>query len=339
MIKKKLNKRKAYYSKYIEDGIILNANESPYAPPLQLKEHMSNWCLKMSINRYPDTDSTKLINSLSNYYKLPNDYFICGVGSDQLIDCMLSAFVDENELVMIPDPSFSMYAEYSYLNNAETFFTPLNKDFSYNMDILLENVKKAKISFICSPNNPTGSVLTNIQIEKLAKNTKGIIAIDEAYGEFNDESAIDLIKENDNIILFKTFSKAYGLAGARIGYAVSNPKLINGLKVTKPPYNLNSFSIEAADYAINNHLLFADNIKALKKNREYMYQSLKEMNIEVYKSKANFLWCKLSKKVLDALEIQKIFIRTFKSEYVRISIGTDLENKKLLEVIICEMGK
>lgn len=339
MIKKQLQNRIPYHSSFINDGIILNANESPYDLPKEVLDHMSDWAKSMPLNRYPDTDCIKLVEAIARKYNIKPSNVISGVGSDQLIDCLFRTFVDTDDYVLVPTPSFSMYTEYGELSNAKIIYIPLNEDFSYNLDNFKEKIKNAKITFICTPNNPTGSSLTLEEIKYLAKSTEGILAIDEAYGEFNDFTSIDLIKEFNNVIVFKTFSKAYGLAGARIGYALGNEELIDAMNIVKPPYNVNSFSIEAAAFVISNTHLYDEGIKEIKKERDILFNSLKELGVNVYPSKANFLWVELGNDVLDKLKEEKIYIRTFKGKYVRISIGKPSENKKLLEVIKCELQK
>jgi histidinol-phosphate aminotransferase len=331
-IKKSLQELVPYHANHIIKGIKLDANENAYGLPSPLKEKLQT----LDIHRYPDTDSTALLEKLASIYEVATQNVVCGVGSDQLIDCLLRAVLEEGDKVLCPDPSFSMYKLTTKINGGTYVPLPLEEDFSYSTEAYIEAIKthQPKVTFICNPNNPTGSYLSQQHIRTIADLGIGIVVIDEAYGEFAKESAASLVKEYDNLVVLKTFSKAYALAGARIGYGIGSPAVIDAICRVKPPYNVNVFSQEAALLVLEHQALFDESIQKLCQNRESLYEGLKELGLGVYPSLANFLWVE-SELALDALlEKEEIYIRKLAyngKPYYRITVGTEEENKTLLE--------
>ncbi len=326
-----------YHSKLITDGIILNANESPYDLPESIKEELIKEVSSISLNRYPDTDAMELVNSIANAYSISPDMIACGVGSDELLDCLVKATIDK-EYVLACDPSFSMYKQFVNMNGGKFLAVDFKDDFTFDTEAILNAVEKydPKLAFICSPNNPTGSVIAIDDLRLIASKLNGVLAIDEAYVEFSESDALSLIHEFDNVLVFRTFSKAYSLAGIRCGYVMGNKDLIDMIKITKPAYNLNVLSIKAAKLAIDNKNLFIPNIRKIVENRDLLYNELINLGINVYKSNANFLWMELESKIVDYLDLKKIYIRKLmynSKQYYRICIGTDSEQAILIKAI------
>ncbi len=335
--KESLKNQIPYHSKNITEGIILNANESPFPPKKELLNYLSDVVKTASFNRYPDTDCLKLREAIAKFYQVGVDNVCCGVGSDQLLDSLFRSTIS-NEYVLICNPSFSMYSEYAKLSNAKAIYAPFNEDLTYNVDYILDSIKKydPKITFICTPNNPTGATIKRADLLKIINATDNIVVIDEAYAEFADESFIDLAKEYANVIIFRTFSKAYGLAGMRVGYAISSKDNIDLINLTKAPYNLSTFTQEAAWFVINNTDLYENDIANLKKYRDELYLELQKLNIEVYPSEANFLFMYFDEKVYNHLLEKLIYVRVIKfnnKAYYRVNIGTAEENVELLKAI------
>lgn len=329
-----------YHSAYLTEGVILNANESPYGAPQELQEYMKENIEKLLVNRYPDTDSSKLIDAISKAYKVKSENVTCGVGSDELIDCILASCLDEDDKVLIPYPSFSMYAEFTLLNCGKGIKVPLQSDFTYDVEAMKEVIKKEqpKVVFICNPNNPTGCVMAREDIEAILKLSKGLVIVDEAYEDFasQDISVIPLTSQYDNLIVLRTFSKAYALAGARVGYAIACKELIDLINTVKPPYNLNMFTQLAATWAIEHKEVFKANAKKIISQRAYVDEGLKALGFKTYPSEANFIWTELPDYYFDELAERKIYIRKMTVEnqnYYRITIGSPEENEILLSAL------
>ena len=331
---------KPYHSDYLTEGTILNSNESPYEVPQALKDYMKENIDKLLVNRYPDTDSSKLIAAISKAYDVEAEQVTCGVGSDELIDCILASCIDEDDQVLSPYPSFSMYSEFTLLNYGMGIKVPLKSDFTYDIEAMKKVIeeKQPKVIFICNPNNPTGCIMPKEEIEAILKLSKGLVIVDEAYEDFASQpiSVIPLINQYDNLIVLRTFSKAYALAGARVGYAIACKELIDLINTVKPPYNLNMFTQLAATWAIEHREIFKANAKKIISQRAYVEEGLKTLGFKTYPSESNFIWLEMEDDYFDALRERKIYIRKMAVEnknYYRITIGTPEENEILLTAL------
>ena len=329
-----------YHSAYITDGIILNANESPYEAPEELVTYMQEKVRSLLVNRYPDTDSIELATSIAKAYGIEVTNVTCGVGSDELIDCILAAVLDVEDKVIMPYPSFSMYGQFTKLNSGSLIKVPLNKDFGYDLEALKKSIveNNPKIVFLCNPNNPTGCILKSTEVREILEISKGIVIVDEAYAEFCEEdiSMIDYINDYSNLIVLKTFSKAYGLAGARIGYGIACTQLIDLINTVKPPYNVNIFSQEIATWAMKNRDVFIKRARKIVEDRKELQKGLEILEIKTYNTHSNFIWLELPEGIFEKLNERKIYIRKMAVDnkvYYRINSGTQEENVILLETL------
>lgn len=323
-----------YHAPYLTEGIKLDANENTYPVLEELRRHMSQWVSTMPINYYPDTDSTLLRVALARHYEVESHNILCGVGSDQIIDCLFRSTLEVGDAILVPTPSFSMYKLTAQINHGIAIEVPLNDDFSYNTAQIETAMLryKPKLTILCNPNNPTGSIITIEEIEKLAKHQIGLLVVDEAYAEFGGESAISLIKKYPRLIVLRTFSKAFGLAGSRVGYALGHSNVIEMINKVKPPYNLNCFSQEAATWVIEHKDLFRPIIMQIIESKEDFIVYLNQIGYKVYPSATNFIWAKGPYALDELLKNEQIYVKRFlyKGEsYYRISIGTKEEMKKV----------
>lgn len=338
-LKKDLQAITPYRAVHRLGGIGLDANESNYPLLDQLTEHLMAWIQTAPINRYPDSDTHALSNMIAQCHDVAIQQVICGVGSDQLIDCLLRSVLEAGDLVMAPDPTFSMYALTTQINGGTYRGIPLNDHFTYDFDRLYQEVvdQKPKVLFICTPNNPTGCTLPLEEIEAIVQKSEGIVVVDEAYIEFGGQTACALVKKYNNLLVLRTFSKAYGLAGARVGYGIGSEGLINAMLSVKPPYHLNLFSQEIATWVMTHRANFSPYIKQTKEERQRIYEKLCELGYQVYPSEANFIWMKGAKGLAEKLEQVDVFIKQFEwqqEKYYRISVGRQEENDILLKT--CE---
>ncbi|MBE6024080.1 MAG: histidinol-phosphate transaminase [Cellulosilyticum sp.] len=339
-LRERFSSLKPYHSAYLTEGVILNSNESPYDVPEALKDYMKEHVGELLVNRYPDTDSSELIGAISKAYEVKPENVVCGVGSDELIDCILASILDEDNQVLIPYPSFSMYGQFTLLNNGIGIKVPLKSDFTYDVEAMKEVIERQqpKVVFICNPNNPTGCTMARKDIEEILKLSKGLVIVDEAYEDFASESisVIPLIHQYDNLMVLRTFSKAYALAGARVGYGIACADLVDLINAVKPPYNLNLFSQLVATWAMEHREVFKDNAKKIISQRAYVDEGLKALGFKTYPSEANFIWVELPDDYFDALRERKIYIRKMlvgERNYYRITIGTPEENEILLSAL------
>lgn len=340
-LKKSLIGKTPYYSKEIKDGITLNANESAFETPKEIIELVKKELDKVDLRRYPDTDNTLIRESIANAYGLDITNVTIGVGSDQLLDCIFKSLIDDEHIVSC-NPTFSMYKEYASFTKGKFIDIDFKDDINFEFDTekIIEAIKKynPKLVIICSPNNPTGSAIERSNLEKIiiaANEINSVVLLDEAYSEFH-ETNYDLIKKYDNLFVLKTFSKAYALAGIRIGYLLSCKDLINTINVVKPPYNMSRVSSLIASIAINNKILYDNNIKKIKSLRDDLYSELEKLNLKPVKSYSNFIFVKLNDRIFNHLQDNKIYIRRLKYKdefWHRITVGTKKENEILLKTI------
>ena len=340
-LKKSLQGKTPYYSKEITDGIILNANESAFETAKEIIDLVKMELDKLDLRRYPDTDNILIRESLAKTYDLDISNVTIGVGSDQLLDCIFKSLIDDENIVSCT-PTFSMYKEYASFTSGK-FIDIDFKDsvnFEFDTEKIIESVKtyKPKLIIICSPNNPTGSAINRSDLEKIIKEARtanSVVLLDEAYAEFY-ETNYDLIKVYDNLIVLKTFSKAYALAGIRLGYALADKELIDALNVVKPPYNMSTVSSLIASIAIKNKQLYADNIKKIISLKNELFDELNKLKLNPVKSYSNFIFIKLNDKIYNHLLENKIYIRRLKYKdefWHRITVGKKEENELLLKVI------
>ena len=339
-IRKDLENFAPYQPGEFPGGIKLDANENPYDMDMKIKNEIIDWLEKEnSFSVYPDTNCNELRDALAKFYKVNKEQVVCGVGSDQLIDCLMRGLIMPGDRVIYPSPSFSMYQSMISLNHGKGIAVDLESDFSYNTEKMIEacNDYDGKLLILCTPNNPTGNSLSLDEIRKIAKRVKCPVMVDEAYGEFTDKSAISLIDECENIIVLRTFSKAYGLAGLRIGYGIGSEKALYPLKVTKPPYNINTFTQIVAKKVIENPEIYKGHVEGMKNNRQELAKGLIKLGLTVYPSDANFLLVDCGNIELDELLKEKnIYIRKMMirdKKMYRISIGRKEQNEYLLKVI------
>lgn len=301
------------------EGIFLDANENPFG----------------SLNRYPDPYQWRLKQILSSKKKVAIENILIGNGSDEIIDLVQRVFGEPNEdAIIICPPTYGMYEVYANINNLEIISIPLTENFQLNTEAILE--QKAKILYLCSPNNPTGNSLENL--ECIIQNFNGIVFVDEAYIDFSKQSSlVEKIKIYPNLIVSQTFSKARGLAAARIGIAYANAEIINVLSKVKPPYNVSELNQEAAINALADDSVFKKNIDLIIEEREKLKIALSKFEFvtNIYPSDANFLLVEMENSIaiFEALIERQIITRNRNSvvrNTIRITVGTPQENKLLV---------
>ena len=321
-------------------------NDIPYKVKLDANEG-SNYLLKdgfkienFQANLYPDSDSKVLREKMSVYYGCKAENIMVGNGSSEIISTVINAYCDKKDKVISFVPSFSMYQTYCDLCGAEYVGIEYEKDYTQNIDKLIDaaNEINPKIVILCNPNNPTGLLSTREEVIKLLDNVKNsLIILDEAYVDFSENSVVDLIDKYENLVIMRTMSKAFGLAGLRVGTMIAKVETINYVWKVKAPYNINILSQYAAEQALDNLDRVDDYIKEVKMLRKELSESLKELDFTVYTSGANFIFVKPPvDNLFEKLMSCGVLIRKIKYNegvYNRITVGTKEENDILVEEI------
>lgn len=313
------------------NAIFLDANENPFNAPY---------------NRYPDPHQQELKKRIAQLKNVPVEQIFLGNGSDEAIDILMRIFCEpgKDNIVSI-SPTYGMYRVCADINNVELREVPLNND--YSLDIAgLRNAcdKRTKMLFLCSPNNPTSNSFDPAEMLSLVNGLNVMLVVDEAYIDFS--SRISLVQSVDsvsNLVVLQTFSKAWGLAGIRLGMAISNSQVIRYMSKVKYPYNLNMLTQEFAMKALENHVQVKDWIRMILEERRSLERKLKKLRFveHIYPSDANFLLVKVAgpKKVYTYLVEKKIIVRDRSNvklceNSLRITIGTADENEKLMGALL-----
>lgn len=291
------------------------------------------------LNVYPDDNYADLKNAIADYIGCKTQNISVGNGSSELLDLCVKTFVDTNELILSLDPTFSMYSIYAKIVNSRYIGAGQGNDFIVDVDDVIKSIKEnnPKITIVCNPNNPTGTVIKKDKVLEIVKSTDEIVIVDEAYMEFGEESVVGEIENYKNLIIVKTLSKAFSMAGIRTGYLLANEELVKTVEKVRPPYNLNSISAFLATKALQQKDKMLVYVNQVKKEREKVYKSLLDMGIKAFQSGANFVFFYCDDKDLeDKLVKEDVLIRKFGGKldnHYRVTIGTNKENNAFVEAM------
>ncbi len=328
----------------IDEYIKLNTNENPF-PPSDSVLKAINSSLNANLRRYPDSKAQGVRELFASQNGLSPDNIFIGNGSDEIFTLIFRGFIGKDGIAAFPYPSYSLYDTLAQGNGIKYEKINLDKDLNLDLDRFLE--KKYDLVIIANPNNPTGTYTEVSAIKEFLQSYKGLLVVDEAYIDFCGGSSIDLVHEYDNVIITRSFSKSYSLAGLRVGIAIADKNIIRGLFKIKDSYNIDTLALAGAEAALLDTKSFNYNIRMLNSNKNYIEEKLTAMNFQIVPSKANFIFVKHnkvdSKFIFNKLKENRILVRHFsgsvQSQYIRITIGTMMEIKKLcstLESILAE---
>ena len=324
--------------------IKLSANESALGPsPKAKKEYVK---VSKSFARYPDSDGTFLRKTLSTKFKIDKSRIILGSGSDQIFELICKSYLKKSDEVIVPKYSFIIYRIYSKMNGAKVIYSRENNFTVSVSDIIKRVTRKTKIVFLANPNNPTGTYISKKDLLFLRKKLRSniLLVVDDAYFEYVKQkdylSALKLFSNYKNVIVTRTFSKIYGLAGLRVGWGYGSKEIIDVLNKIKPPFNVNRAALFAASAAVKDNTWLKKEIKHVNNWNKKMFNEFKNMKIETNKSFSNFLLVNFNKvktkssRVFKLLAKAGILVRKMDiygmKNSLRISIGKSAENRKLI---------
>lgn len=318
------------FEDFEKEMVFLDANENPF---------------ENGVNRYPDPQQKSVKSILSKIKKVSENQILLGNGSDEVLDLLFRAFCEPNQdnIITLP-PTYGMYSVLANLNAIENREVVLTENFQPNVNTILEQVdRNTKIIFLCSPNNPTGNSFSDESIVTLLKNFNGLVLIDEAYIDFSDkESWLQELSDYPNLIISQTLSKAYGMAGIRLGILYASTEIITVLNKIKPPYNINILTQQKAITKLEEFNSVKNEIYLIKTDKEYLFKQLLEVNFidKVFESDANFILIKVDDAELryNQLIANNIVIRNRSKQplcenCLRITIGTREENDQLINTL------
>jgi len=319
-----------------DSGTLLDANENSYGSPVRST---------LNLHRYPSPTQDELRDRIAAYRNVDRENIFLGAGSDEPIDLLMRIFCEpDQDSILITPPTYGMYKVAANINNVDVQEVLLTEKFQLQPDAIIEEANEnSKLLFLCSPNNPTANDLKRTDLLKLVAKFKGIVVVDEAYIDFSrQESMAQMVQQYPNLVVLQTFSKAFGLAGIRLGIAISNPDIINYMLRVKAPYNINKLTADTALNAFENMELMKFNINAIKEERDYVAEqlSLSSAVTKVYPSNANFILFKIenAKEVYQQLAERGVIVRYRGNEplcedCLRVTIGMPDENVKFLKAL------
>ncbi len=332
LVRKNIQQLKPYSSARDEfegnASVFLDANENPYPT---------------DYNRYPDPHQKKLKNKIAALKKVNEDQIFVGNGSDEAIDLLFRAFCEPGvDEVLIPQPTYGMYSVSAAINNIKTNPVNLTNDFDLDLEKTLSAITAiTKIIFLCSPNNPSGNLLSYQSVIQIIEKFIGIVVVDEAYIDFSSQPGfVPLLNQYNNLVVLQTLSKAWGLAGLRLGLGFAHPEIISILDKIKSPYNINSISQSIALNKLEDVEIKNNEVNEILLERRKLNAQLKQLKVvmHIYPSEANFLLVKIqnAKQVYLDLIKKGIVLRdrstvTLCDQCLRITIGTAKENQDLVE--------
>lgn len=342
-IKPEIRSVDGYHLTHYDCPVKLNQNESPFDIPDDLKNEILEAVRKRPWFRYPQPMQMDLVEALAGYAGWRPDGMIVCNGSNTLVQLVLAVSTSPGAAVVVPSPGFSLYGLYAGFFGGRVIPVDLRTDHTFDLPGIREAVRRESANMVVfgSPNNPTGCVVSNADLEALLRETDALVMVDEAYAEFSDETARDLISEYANLIVLKTFSKALGAAGIRIGYLMAHPDIAGEVLKAKVPFDVNVFSHTAALHILKHDRLIRERVGIIREERERVFAALRKIDgVRPYPSHANFILFEVGNpvRVFERLIESGILIRNVTSyprleNALRVSIGAAGENTLFLNAL------
>jgi histidinol-phosphate aminotransferase len=317
--------------------IKLNTNENPHPPSPRVLEAIAG-ALTDRLRLYPDPVGTTFRKVAAALHGVDPDMILVGNGSDDLLTILTRAFVGPGDLVAYPTPSYILYRTLAEIQAAMSVEVPFDADWS--LDPAGFSRVNPRLAFIANPNSPSGTTLTPERLGAIARGLECPLVVDEAYVNFADRDAVGLVADHPNVIVLRTLSKGYSLAGLRLGYLIARPEIVQGLIKVKDSYNCDTLSLVGGVAALEDREHLANNTAKIRATRTRLAEAMRSLGYVVPDSHANFVWCTggpPAAATYEALKARKILVRLMSypghPDGLRITVGTDLEIGRLLDAL------
>jgi len=326
----------------VDPGSVVNlaSNENPYPPPQAVLERIRS--VSIEANRYPDPTYRQLKSALSKYVEQPEERIAVGSGSTEILDMVCKVFLEPFDKIVLASPSYSMYVLMGMLRDARVeFIETAQRGFRLEAAPLLDLGADAKLIFLCSPNNPTGLTIKRKDIERILREAQGIVVMDEAYSEFSGTSVAEMVPDHPNLIVTRSMSKFFSLAGLRVGYALSGEDVVSDLEKVRNPFSITRISEQAAISALC-HLDHYEMVKEqILAERRMLFRELRRMDyVKPYPSSANFIMMSIDGvdfDVVEQLARRGVLVRDLRGvpglegDFIRVTVGKHEENAIFLD--------
>jgi histidinol-phosphate aminotransferase len=348
LIRESLRSMPGYRLTSYDCPVKLNQNESPYEIPGDLKRRILDRVCSEAWGRYPEPMPTDLVGALANHAGVDPGRVVVSNGSNTLVQHLLLTTITTGTRVVIPSPSFSLYGQYVTICGGQPVFVDLDEQFGFDTDALHRAIAQEQpgVVILCAPNNPTGCDIDNDSLIDLLEATDGFVVVDEAYGEFTDRTAVDLLDRYANLVVLKTLSKAFGGAGIRIGYLIAHPDIVAHVLKVKLPFDINTFSRIAALELLEHADLIREHASQICQERTRLFGALEKVRgITPYPTSANLILFDVGTPdiIFDRLVERGVLVRNVSgypnlSRCLRVSVGTPEENDTFLEALQKSLG-
>lgn len=319
------------------DVVKLNTNENPYPPSPKVVAALGKVSAEQ-LRRYPDPLGQSFKQAAGNLHGVDPDWILCCNGGDDLLSITIRAICDSQRPLAYPVPTYSLYPVLAQLHGCPVQEIPFNEGFTLPSQLV---EVQAPLTIVCNPNAPSGTRIETETLATLAEGLKGVLLIDEAYVDYANAHCLDLVRDYPNVLVLRSMSKGYSLAGVRFGYGIAQPALLAGLLKVKDSYNVNAISMALARAAIEDQDYFQDHINAIKRDRQTLTDGLRQLGMAVVDSQTNFVLAQVqngsAQKLQELLGARDIHVRYFAlpglQDKLRITVGTAQQNVKLLDAL------
>jgi histidinol-phosphate aminotransferase len=329
-----------------EKIVKMNLNENFAMPSEAVKKLLLDACRSIDVRAYPPPRGSLAVKAISDFLGFSKSEVSVANGADEIMDLLMKVFVRRGSKVMVVEPTFPMYTFFAKLYGGKKVTVMLKKDFSLNVDAILKKAdKETRLLFVCSPNNPTGNQFRESDIKRLLEEFKGVVVVDEAYADFAAGSVINWIRDYDNLAVLRSFSKAFGLAGLRLGYLVSSKHIVKYVQRVVGPFNVNSVTQQAIVLALQNWSYFKEKINLVVNEREWLMKNLQQIDgVSPYPSDANFILFKVTKTnltsavVTERMENRNVLVKDrghlpLLENCIRVTVGTRNMNETFVSAL------
>jgi histidinol-phosphate aminotransferase len=318
-----------------EQIVKMNLNENFSMPTETVQKLLLDACRSIDVRAYPPPRGSLAAKAISRFLGFSESEVSVANGADEIMDLLMKVFVRKGSKVMVVEPSFPMYTFFAQLYGGSAVPVLLRPDFSLDVDAILEKADKdTRLLFVCSPNNPTGNQFREADIKRLLQEFNGVVVVDEAYVDFAQGSILSWVRKYDNLAVLRSFSKAFGLAGLRLGYLVSNRSIVEYVQRVVGPFNVNSVTQQAVALALEKWSYFEQQIKLVVNEREWLMKKLRQIDgVNPYPSDANFILFKVAKEgltsatVAERMENRNVLVKDrghlpLLENCIRVTVGT-----------------
>lgn len=342
-IRSDLSRMQGYHSKQVEVDVRLNTNESPEPPPAAFAAALAALVQDVDFHRYPDRAAGDLRAAIATFHGVARENVFAANGSNEVLQCLLLAFGGPGRSALVFEPTYALHSHISHITGTKVIEAGRNEDYTLSPQSVTAAVTQndPTITFLCSPNNPTGLVESPEVLDAAVAASNGLVVVDEAYGQFSSWSAIDRVEDDGQIVVVRTFSKTWAMAALRLGYAIGPANVIAALDAVVLPYHLDAIKQAAGVLAFDFKVEMEARVASIKEERGRLLQGLNDMAVDVWPSQSNFILFRPhvdANKVWERMVEQSVLVRDCSSwpgltGCLRVTVGTAEENDRFLNAL------